>query len=237
MGSASSCGSASPGIVVEVPPGGGLPLARARNVGAQSALDVGAEVLIFLDVDCLPRVDLIGRYRAAAQAAPTELLCGPVHYLPESPDGYQIDELPIQPVGHPARPVPPDGSIVRPGDHALFWSLSFAVTASTWGRIGGFDERYVGYGGEDTDFGQRARRADVGLAWVGGAWAFHQHHDIEDPPVRHVRDIVRNAQLFHDTWGQWPMTDWLNAFERLGVIDWDSSASRWRVRDRIDLKE
>jgi hypothetical protein len=39
---------------------------------------------------------------------------------------------------HPARPVPPEHELVRGGDHALFWTLSFAVTASTWRRVGGF---------------------------------------------------------------------------------------------------
>ena len=32
----------------------GLPLAAARNVGAEAALTLGAELMIFLDVDCLP---------------------------------------------------------------------------------------------------------------------------------------------------------------------------------------
>ena len=35
-------------------PPAGLPLAAARNVGAAAALTLGAELMIFLDVDCLP---------------------------------------------------------------------------------------------------------------------------------------------------------------------------------------
>ena len=37
----------------------GLPLAAARNVGAEAALTRGAELMIFLDVDCLPGEDLV----------------------------------------------------------------------------------------------------------------------------------------------------------------------------------
>ncbi|MFJ9885294.1 glycosyltransferase family 2 protein [Streptomyces sp. NPDC091287] len=37
--------------------------------------------------------------------------------------------------------------------------MSFAATADTWHAIGGFCEEYEGYGGEDTDYGQRARSA------------------------------------------------------------------------------
>ena len=39
-------------------------------------------------------------------------------------------------------------------DLRLFWSLSFALDAGDWDALGGFCEDYVGYGGEDTDFGQ-----------------------------------------------------------------------------------
>nr|WP_246046228.1 galactosyltransferase-related protein [Rarobacter faecitabidus] len=30
--------------------------------------------------------------------------------------------------------------------------MTFALSSATWQRIGGFDEGYCGYGGEDTDF-------------------------------------------------------------------------------------
>src|ERR1041385_5263170 len=40
---------------IEMPSAPGpLPRARARNTGAQHALRAGAELLIFLDVDCIP---------------------------------------------------------------------------------------------------------------------------------------------------------------------------------------
>ncbi|RYJ06329.1 MAG: glycosyltransferase family 2 protein, partial [Actinomycetales bacterium] len=115
-------------------------------------------------------------------------------------------------------PDPVVGSVEPSDDHRLFWSLSFAVTPATWDRIGGFDEAYVGYGGEDTDFGQRARSAGVPMAWVGGADAFHQHHPVSRPPVEHVQDVVRNAEVFARRWGWWPMEGWLEAFEERGLV-------------------
>lgn len=83
---------------------------------------------------------------------------------------------------HPARPAPPDGDVVSSADYELFWSLSFALTAATWRRIGGFYDRYRGYGAEDTGFAQTARAARVPMRWVGGAHAFHQFHSVSDPP-------------------------------------------------------
>ena len=141
--------------------------------------------------------------------------------------GYPAADLHALASPHPARPVPPEDEVQRGGDHALFWTLSFAVTAATWRRVGGFCEDYVGYGGEDTDFGQVAARAGVDLAWVGGAWAYHQHHATETPPVRHLADILRNAALFHRRWGWWPMSGWLSAFAERGLARHDPAADRW----------
>ena len=91
------------------------------------------------------------------------------------------------------------------------------MTTRTWRRLGGFCEDYTGYGGEDTDFGQIARVVGVGLAWVGGAHAYHQHHPVQDPPVDHLDDILVNATLFHRRWGWWPMRGLLDAFAAQGL--------------------
>jgi hypothetical protein len=207
----------------------GLPLAQARNAGARRALQENAELLVFLDVDCLPGPALLRRYReAAASAGSDALLCGPVAYLPPAPrGGYPAEGLGALAAAHPARPVPPEDELQLGGDHALFWTLSFAITASTWRRVGGFCEDYVGYGGEDTDYGQLARRSGVELCWVGGAWAYHQHHPVENPPVRHVDDILRNAAIFHRRWGWWPMGGWLEAFAEQGIARRDLETDRW----------
>jgi GT2 family glycosyltransferase len=211
---AAACAPGTDVIAVPREPDG-LPLARARNAGARRALEGGAELLVFLDVDCLPAPKLLARYRAAARVAPGALLCGPVGYLPPLPlDDPLADDARLAALArpHPARPIPPDGVLWHGGDHRLLWTLSFAVTDMVWNAIGGFCEDYVGYGGEDTDFGQLARAAGVDLCWVGGAWAHHQHHPTHDPPIQHREAILRNAALFHRRWGWWPMEGWLDAF-------------------------
>ena len=210
----------------------GLPLAQARNAGARHALAAGAELLVFLDVDCIPGPDLLSRYAAAAAPEPA-LLCGPVAYLPPAPPGgYPASGLRALADPHPARPVPPEDGVLTGGDHTLFWTLSFAVTRDTWHRVGAFCEDYVGYGGEDTDYGQSARRAGVGLTWVGGAWAYHQHHPTQSPPVQHLDDILRNAAIFHRRWGWWPMEGWLTAFAERGLVGFEGG--RWtRAADAL----
>lgn len=211
-----------PRTTVHVPrTDGRLPLARARNIGAQQAIADGATILVFLDVDCIPSPDLLAAYEAAAThpATSRDLLCGPVTYLPPSPpDGYDLTTLDSLGEPHAARPLPPPGTVQRSkDDYDLFWSLSFALTSETWFDIGGFDEAYLGYGGEDTDFARRAQAAGTVLAWVRDAQAFHQHHPVSSPPVEHVVDIVRNATLFHQRWGTWCMEGWLDVFEKRGL--------------------
>jgi len=209
-----------------------IPIAQGRNAGAAAALRDSTELLVFLDVDCIPESGLIGRYQDAA-AEPEHadaLLCGPVTYLdPPGPHGYEMSELRRNP--HPARPAPPDREVLTTTDYTLFWSLSFAVTAATWKRIGGFCERYRGYGGEDTDFAQSAACQRVPMRWVGGAHAFHQFHPTADPPIQHLDDILRNATIFHERWGWWPMPGWLAEFESRGLVARDAQGRPYRTLD------
>lgn len=198
---------------------GGLPLAAARNLGARSALSAGADLLVFLDVDCLPAEDLVAGYREAVLGDPGRVWSGPVTYLPPAPPGgFDPACLADMDAPHPDRPAPPRGVRVPQDEPDLFWALSFAVHRDTWHRIGGFCEDYVGYGGEDTDFARSAVAAGVGLGWVGDARAYHQHHTTESPPVRHLDDILRNGRLFRNRWGTWPMTGWLHGFRELGLV-------------------
>jgi GT2 family glycosyltransferase len=207
---------------------GPLQVGSARNTGALAALNYGAQLLVFLDVDCIPGRNMLSRYHAAAVSPEhhNALLCGPVTYLPPPRDRKTGYPTVLEPMTdpHPARPAPGDDDVVASTDHELFWSLSFALTSSTWRAVGGFCEQYRGYGAEDTDFGQTARHAGVPMRWVGGAHAYHQFHPVSNPPVEHVDDIVRNATIFHQRWGWWPMADWLNAFEQRGLIKRDSQS-------------
>lgn len=222
---------------LETPVDGELPLAAARNVGADEAIGRGCDLIVFLDVDCLVSVDALGRYewawrRTRGRRRRPVLLSGAVSYLPPLSPGqvaYPAAGLASLARPHAARPSPGPGRLVRADDLRLFWSLSFAVAARHWDDIGGFATGYRGYGGEDTDFAMRVAAVGGELYWVGGADAFHQHHEVESPPVRHRVSIVRNANYFRERWGWFPMEGWLGAFERLGLAKRDPVTHRWVV--------
>lgn len=216
--------------VVHVPRRDGhLPLASARNAGARVARDRDAWALVFLDVDCLASPHLMERYAAvladverrnpaAPQRGPT-VVSGEVTYLPGSVEGQDPAGLDLDDIAspHPARPVLAPEEVSE-GDLLLFWSLSFAITVHDWEKLGGFDEDYVGYGAEDTDFGQRVRAVGGRLLWVGGARAYHQYHPPSRQSPGQLAEIVDNANRFARRWGWWPMEGWLTELEEQGLV-------------------
>jgi N-acetylglucosaminyl-diphospho-decaprenol L-rhamnosyltransferase len=219
----------------------GLPLAAARNAGARAAIEAGAQTLVFLDVDCIPSPTLLQRYAAVLDEATGSrsrvsrngpvVASGEVGYLPPVPDprDYRDQDLDALARPHPARPALRADEVRVAEDLRLFWSLSFAIDAGDWDVLGGFCEDYVGYGGEDTDFGQRLGATEGTLLWVGGATAYHQHHPSESPPVRHLDAIVGNANRFHDMWGWFPMEGWLEHFAAMGLAELERDTGQWRV--------
>jgi len=199
--------------------GSALPLAAARNLGATRA-DEGH--LVFLDVDCIPHPDLIGDHVAALDRIADVVACGRVRYLRQGwADGPAPVDLDLRSDPHPARPMPLD-DLLDTDRHELFWSLNFACTRATFGRIGGFDEGYRGYGGEDTDFAFRAREAGVPV-YQAEARASHQYHPTYHPPRNHFASILENARRFQARWGLWPMDGWLREFAAAGFIRFDES--------------
>jgi hypothetical protein len=208
----------------------GLPLAAARNLGIELAVRQGAEVVVGLDVDCMADPDLVAAYEDAVVHDPQVLWSGPVTYL--SPEAEHCSPLDLGHLDdpHPGRPAPRPGQRWVGGEPDHFWSLSFALHADAWTAVDGFCERYVGYGGEDTDFSRTWAASGRALGWVGDARAYHQHHPTQNPPVQHLDDILRNAGIFAERWGHWPMRGWLEAFRDAGLAMQEPDG-RWVRRD------
>ena len=112
--------------------------------------------------------------------------------------GTMLDRVGLR---HPAKPPIALDDIRPTPSHGELWGLSFAISAADWARAGGMDERYVGYGGEETDFAARLEHAGVPMWWVGGARAYHQHHVVHTPAYQHFDAIIRNARLFRGDLG------------------------------------
>ena len=214
-----------PVTMVKVP-GIRMPLAAARNAAAARA---SSTRLIFLDVDCIPSPNLVQSFIRQLDACGRCLL-GEVRYLAgnlaeKKPGVIAFSDLVAFAKQHPARPrLLIDSWIDEPNPRAL-WGLSFALTKQQYTSAGGMDERYVGYGGEETDLAEQLAAKGTRFGWCGNALALHQYHDVYTPPLDRFDDILANATYFHKKWGSWCMEYWLNFFVDYGLIEWSAGAA------------
>lgn len=203
--------------------GRGLPLARARNAAARRAR---GEVLVFLDVDCIPGHNTLLRLSDAAAARPG-LVVADVRCLPRDAAVDDYDDVTLAALGvpHPRRPRLGPAELRLCDDYGLFWSLCFAAGRRTLQTVGGFDERYVGCGYEDTDLAFRARDNYVPL-YLCGAPVYHRRREADRPPPHQFDTLIANAQRFFSYWRVWPMRGRLDALRERGCIDWSPLAER-----------
>ncbi|KQT84260.1 galactosyltransferase-related protein [Methylobacterium sp. Leaf466] len=211
-----------------------LPLAAARNCAVAAA---AGEQVVFLDVDCIPAPDLVADYARRLDEL-DGLLMGEVLYLPGGATGGAWRSEDFGPLAqrHSDRRGPPAEGIEICTDYRCFWSLNFAMRRATFLAAGGFDERYTGYGGEDTDFGKTLDRYGIPIAWIRGGLAHHQYHPHHMPPIHHLDSVVRNAELFEAKWGYRTMGHWLYAFRLMGLID-DAPGRPIRILRRPDADD
>lgn len=204
-----------------------LPLAAARNAAAHKAT---GDVLLFLDVDCIPAREMVSEYVKACRQFPSAIAMGNVHYLSQKiSENWSEDSLRAQSAPNSKRDITNTTPLARENNYGLFWSLSFALHRPIFDRLGGFSESYSGYGAEDTDFAWQARAQNIELRWVPKALAFHQFHTSVVPPWHHFESIVNNARIFYERWGEWPMSGWLSIFAEKGYLNWKKDGKHIKI--------
>ncbi|WP_231559085.1 glycosyl transferase [Paracoccus sp. PAMC 22219] len=177
------------------------------------------ELLVFVDVDCIPAPDFITAY-VDRMAGHRGLFMGEVLYLPQgSTDaGLDFDRFADIAVKHSDRQGPPAAGLSACTDYRCFWSLNFAMWRRDWLDGPRFDEAFTGYGGEDTDFGRAWSEGGAPIWWIAGGRVYHQYHPHCMPPVHHLHSVLRNTEVFARKWGHRTMEHWLYAFQLMGLI-------------------
>lgn len=204
-----------------------LPLPRARNFAAEKAT---GDILLFLDVDCIPASVMVEAYGRASDQTAESITMGSVRYLQQTIiENWTEPALLSQSKPHPKRNISPVTPLVIEPDYGLFWSLSFCLHHNLFEQLGGFSECYPSYGAEDTDFAWKARARGIPLLWVPDALSFHQYHKSQTPPWNNFESIVCNARIFYRRWGHWPMESWLSVFAKEGYLDWTVEGDRLEV--------
>ena len=145
----------------------GFRAAAARNLGAATST---ADVLVFLDADTVPEPGFVEALVRRVAACPDVLAVGRRRHADLSGSGAELPEPSWLREGYRASRdlLDADGRSFR-----FVISAVLACRRSLFEDLGGFDERFVGYGGEDWDFAYRAWNAGAVLVHEADAVAWH----------------------------------------------------------------
>jgi glycosyltransferase involved in cell wall biosynthesis len=146
-----------------------------RNQGSAAASNTAArqarhEILIFLDDDQIASPELVAVHLEVQQRQGPALIQG---FYPLAP-GYDrrgaslIYERWLVRSFEPVDRQHPISSAI--------WSANISLPRELWARVGGFDEGFREYGGEDTDFGMRVAAMGVPVLFEPRALSYHLHH-------------------------------------------------------------
>lgn len=207
-----------------------LPIAAARNLAAELAIEAGARTLVFLDDTIIPGPatlerlgEAVGGQRSAVlQAIPRRagdqevtspvVWRAPVLDLPPLEDdalGYPMSRLhEIATRGPDALPLVP-GQQVADTRWGLFSGEAFAMSVEDWQATGGFCTDYTGRGLQDADFAAVVRRQGGTIVWVGGADVYRQPADPVEPELQ-ARYAARHVQTWRERWDETPAHPWLD---------------------------
>ena len=182
----------------------GFRAAAARNLGAARA---DGDILCFLDQDTWPEPGYVHAMTRLPALLPDALVTGRRRHA--DLDGYDVQQV-TQWIGGRS---PDDGAVlaepswlldqheasgdllqIGPESNRYVISAVMACSRRLFHEIGGFDEDFVRYGGEDWEFAHRALCAGAVLAHVPDAVAWHDGPSWADRGDPEARRQQRNEE-------------------------------------------
>jgi len=218
-------------------------------------------VLCFIDSGNLPGPDLLRRHLAEHDATAHAAVIGYLY-------GYNLASSPPAAAGDIFESLDPAEIVAQFGDDPefmdmrhkhfvrcgfnlssraipwdLFWSGNCSVRSSDFWAVGGFDESYISWGGEDIELGFRLYRRGLTFRINRDAWAIEWPHERPDFSVLKKRDQENFDRYLHRTpepvmevgyaviGAGLPMYMWDDLFRELN--DWSGRASDLTVAGEI----
>jgi glycosyltransferase involved in cell wall biosynthesis len=158
-------------------------LAAARNTALSAAT---GDVVLYLDDDMVPGDGLVRRHRAFHErAAGSEFLMGPCLF----PSDLEVIDM------NRSWADEQYGRLAEQGEVTAVEDCSFANTSGAreaFSALGGFDARFVGWGGEDYEMALRVFAAGIRVAYDHDAVAWHLQQRGIVEFCRSKRDQGRN---------------------------------------------
>lgn len=231
--------------------------AAARNAGARLA---GGEVLLFLDADQVAPPRLVAEHLRYRAGVPQAVVVGFRRHVHPGVPGWrpEVRSRVTNALGENFAAV------------ASAWYLTFtcnlSVDAATFAAVGGFDEGFVGWGLEDTEFGFRCWAAGVPILHNPYAYSVDHDHVVRTDAARtgqwaanldHLRrrhqrpetDALTLLDTYPDPTAGAPGQRWSESYRRFeqtlrGLGDWppeppEPSGTGWplTVLDAADAAE
>lgn len=162
-------------IVIENGRNAGAP--AGRNVGLSRALDKDIDYLFTLDNDLQAAEDCVEKLVSVAESDTKVGSVGAFIYDAGDRDRFHSAGGIVDFTQNITR------QLRKIDDPAAIYPVSYVGTghmltrAAVFREIGLLDERYIGYGYEDTDFGIRTQKAGYTVCTFGQAKVWHQEHE------------------------------------------------------------
>lgn len=165
----------------------GFRAARARNLGARAAV---GDVVVFLDGDTVPEPGFVAALTRLPLRCPDAVTVGRRRHR-DPATGAELPEPAWLREAYAA-----SGDLLHADRRSYRFMISalLAVPAALFDATGGFDERFVGYGGEDWEFAHRLWCAGAVFAHVRAAVAWHDGPDWAARADADTRAATKNAE-------------------------------------------
>jgi GT2 family glycosyltransferase len=171
-----------PGVLLVRHDDEGFRAAAARNLGVAAST---GEVLVLLDADTTPEPSFVERMVALPEALPEALVVGRRRHADltgTGPQGHVEDVAPSRELPEPAwlRTAYADtGDLLHADGTSHRFVISAVLACSRWwyDEVGGFDDTFREYGGEDWELAHRSWTAGGLVAHCPDAVAWHDGPD------------------------------------------------------------